>query len=136
MNGYRKDRVKPAIKGKQVKNLPECPDHILSESAIELWDHVVFDLNERGRLDVVGLHIVRQYVESFAIYDEVSRKIFKGEKDVSKNRYDRRKNPIFSIRSKAVEEMGKLEKLLGLSPYSRDRITVAQVEDEADPIDL
>jgi P27 family predicted phage terminase small subunit len=133
---YRSDRIRPAITGVRFESLPECPEHIQNKSAIDLWNDVVFDLNERGRLSTVGIHIVRQYVESFAIYDNVSRQIFKGEDAVSKNTYDTRKNPIYSIRSKALEEMGKLEKLLGLSPYSRDRITVAEPEDESDPIDF
>lgn len=136
MKKYRTDRVRPAIIGKQFSELPNCPSHIKNKYAIELWEDVVCDLDERGRLSTVGLHIIRQYVESFAIYDEVSRQILKGEDAVSENKYDKRKNPIYSIRSKALEEMSKLEKLLGLSPYSRDRITVAQVEDEADPIDF
>lgn len=132
---YRKDRVRPAIEGEILKRVPRPPKHLAKGEPGKLWKIVCKDLLSRGRLYSVGTHIVRQYVESFAIYNDATQQIFGGEKLSVRDGDAQRKNPIYQIRSKALEEMNKLEKLLGLSPYSRDRITTAEPEEDQDPFE-
>lgn len=135
MSGFRKDRVRPAIDGDILSKIPLAPKHIRKGEPGKLWKVVCKDLLDRGRLYSVGTHIIQQYVESYAIYDDATSQIFDGESISVKDGDAQRKNPIYQIRSKALEEMNKLEKLLGLSPYSRDRITVSEPEEEGDHLD-
>lgn len=137
MHKFRADRTRPAIEGDALSRMPTAPKWLGKEGK-KLWKDAARDLLNRGRLYTVGLHILQQYCESYQIYCNATQEIFndteKGEIAV-KDGDALRKNPIYQIRSKALEEMNKLEKLLGFSPYSRDRITVAEPEDEGDPME-
>jgi len=54
----------------------------------------------------------------------------------TKDRKTDRKHPVYHVRRQALDEMLNMEKKLGISPYSRDRISVAEIDDEKDPFDL
>ena len=135
MAKYRKDREITAITTNAVQDRPETPQRY-DKRTKEVYNIICQDLIERGRLESANLHLVEFYCDSFMIYKMAMDEITEMSKLTTKDRKTDRKHPVYHVRRQALDEMINLEKKLGLSPYSRDRITVAQVEDEADPIDL
>lgn len=135
MTKYRKDREIAAITTNVVQEPPQCPQRYNSTTK-EVFNIICQDLIDRGRLESPTLHLVEFYCDSYMIYKMAMDEITEMSKLTTKDRKTDRKHPVYHVRRQALDEMINLEKKLGLSPYSRDRITVAQVDDEADPIDL
>ena len=135
MAKYRKDREITAITTNAVQDRPETPQRY-DKRTKEVYNIICQDLIERGRLESANLHLVEFYCDSFMIYKMAMDEITEMAKLTTKDRKTDRKHPVYHVRRQALDEMINLEKKLGLSPYSRDRITVAEQEDEVDPIDL
>lgn len=135
MTKHRKDREIAAITTNVVQEPPKCPQRYDSTTK-EVFNIICQDLIDRGRLESPTLHLVEFYCDSYMIYKMAMDEISEMARLTTKDRKTDRKHPVYHVRRQALDEMINLEKKLGLSPYSRDRITVAQVEDKVDPIDL
>jgi P27 family predicted phage terminase small subunit len=135
MAKHRKDREIPAITTNAVQEPPQAPERYDSFTK-KIFDLLCADLIQRGRLEDVGLHLVELYCDSYMIYKMAMDEIAEIAKLTTKDRKTDRKHPVYHVRRQALDEMLNMEKKLGISPYSRDRISVAEIDDEKDPFDL
>ena len=135
MPEFRKTRQLPAIRTDAINDRPEPPAHYEKRTK-QVFNIICTDLIERGRLESATLHLIEFYCDSFIIYKMAMDEIAEMAALTTKDRKTERKHPVYHVRRQALDEMLSLEKKLGLSPYSRDRITVAEQEDETDIMDL
>ena len=132
---YRNDREIAAITTSSITDTPTAPERY-DKRTQELFLIICQDLINRGRLELANLHLIEFYCDSYMVYKMAMDEISDMAKLTTKDRKTDRKHPVYHVRRQALDEMVNLEKKLGLSPYSRDRITVAEPEDESDPIDF
>lgn len=138
MTKYRKDRQIPSITTEPITRLPSVPTNrrdTWDKETKALWKTTNQDLIARGRLEKVTLHVVRQYCDCHYIYEKAWAEIAELESLTTKDRKTDRKNPVYGEARRFLEQMNVLEKKLGVTPYSRDRISQAEAEDESDPLD-
>ena len=135
MAKYRKERDIPAIRTSTVVEMPPVPERYDARTR-EVYELLCADLIKRGRLETVGIHLIELYCDSYLIYRAAMDEISEMAKLTTKDRQADRKHPIYHVRRQALDEMLNMEKKLGISPYSRDRISVAEAEEEDDPMDL
>lgn len=135
------DRLKVAVPGELLTKVPPSPDGY-SPQVAEVFRLVCEDLMFRGRLTIVVLHLVAQYCDSYQFYlianDTLAQEGFTVDEETTGAT---RKHPAMQARKDAIAEMLALEKRIGITPYSRDKIPVddkakKREVDTSDPIIL
>ena len=134
MAKFRKDRELKPVKTTHLEKVPPARKE-WDRRTKALFKKVCLDLIARGRLEDVTVHAVNQYCDCFYIYRLCMDEIFSMESLTTKDRNADRKNPVFGTAKSFLEQMNVLEKKLGYTPYSRDRISQADTNEDVDPFD-
>jgi P27 family predicted phage terminase small subunit len=120
--------------GEPIKYVPE-PENTFNDFARQVYFIVCEDLQSRSLLFKADLHHVEGFSNDTAIYRECMQDIVEnGIFYVDKNKQKRRNPALIAMRS-AMESANKTAKLLGITPYYRDKIKMqSEVEKEIDPV--
>ena len=134
MTQLRNDRLIPAVTKSTVTRVPKSrPEY--DKRTKEVFKIICLDLINRGRFEKISTHVVIQYCDSFYVYMNAMDQIFAEEKLTTKDRNTDRKSPLFQIKKQEMDTMLILDKRLGITPYSRDRITEAETIEDEDHLD-
>lgn len=135
MTKFRSDRQIPGITTDTIQRVPKPPRNEWDKETKDLWKTACKDLIARGRLERVTLHVVKQYCDCSYIYEKCWAEMATLESITTKDRRTDRKNPVYQTAMSFLDRMNVLEKKLGVTPYSRDRISTLEQDDDDDPLD-
>lgn len=130
----RADRVKQPVGGELLSRNPPPPSRY-QDKVKNIWTLACRDLEHRGRLLTVVVHVLEQYCDAYELYlDSVKQIADEGAVILEDGKM--KKHPATQVRKEAITDMSTLEKKLGFTPYSRDRIEPASPNktQEKDPI--
>ena len=130
--GTLKDEKQTKI-GQKLDEIPP-PGSLFNDFAAQVYLVVCEDLKSRSLLFEADLHLVQGFCNDTAIYNECLNDIKKsGIFYVDKNKQKRRNPALIAMRS-AMESANKTAKLLGITPYYRDKVKTDEDEDLFDPV--
>lgn len=112
------------------QNAPPRPAFLTGEGKKE-WNRIVAELDRLGRLESTDLALLATYCVTFARWIEAERMVKReGAVAVAPSGYAV-KSAWLTVADKAQDQLQKQIVQLGLSPYSRGRVSSAPPADDA-----
>jgi P27 family predicted phage terminase small subunit len=115
----------------RLDSIPEPPEIFENETSKQIWTEVAAELHTRGHLFASTLPYLELYVFTWHQLRIAMLAIREKGMLVTDKNGDKRRNPYILIKSKAQQELLDLEKRLGITPYSRDRLPPGEDPEDA-----
>jgi len=130
----RADRqIKNEMMPSQVDGYPEAPELLQkTKKAVQLWDELVYELQNLGMLHGVDLPLLASYCNEMSLYFELEKDLLENGRTFETPNGFKQKRPEVNMSRECLDRALKIAVQFGLTPSARTRISAPGKSDGDD----